>query len=118
MAVSRELTTRSRYHVEDVGGVTIEHSEVFEVVSSLDHQNYVDPNDKVESEEEGFVVLPVAGSEVVGQLLLEGLVPGLSSRGLWGNEPPTCNTFLSQLSDITLKNSLFYENLKRMLKGC
>ena len=85
----RILTTGPRYHVEDVGSVSIEHSEVFEVVSSLDHQNYVDPNDKVEGEEEGFVVLPVAGREVVGQLLLEGLVPSLGSRGFRRDQPAT-----------------------------
>ena len=85
----RILTTGPRYHVEDVGCVSIQHSEVFEVVSSLDHQNYVDPNDKVEGEEEGFVVLPVAGREVVGQLLLEGLVPSLGSRGFRRDQPAT-----------------------------
>ena len=53
---------------------------------------------------------------MVGQLLLEGLVPGLGCRGFRRDEPPTCNTFLSQLSGITFKNTLFYENLKRMLK--
>ena len=83
------LTASPRYHVEDVWCISIEHSEVFEVVSSLDHQNYVDPNDKVEGEEEGFVVLPVAGREVVGQLLLEGLVPSLGSRGFRRDQPAT-----------------------------
>ena len=71
------LTAGPRYHVEDVGCVSIEHSEVFEVVSSLDHQEDVDTNDKVEGAQEWLVVLPVAEVEVMGQLLRDGLVPGL-----------------------------------------
>ena len=71
------LTTGSRNHVEDVGCVSIEHSEVFEVVSSLDHQDYVDTNDKIKGAQEWLVVLPVAEVEVMGQLLRDCLVPGL-----------------------------------------
>ena len=86
---SNVLTTGSRNHVEDVGCVSIEHSEVFEVVSSLDHQDYVDTNDKVEGAQERLVVLPVAEVEVMGQLLRDCLVPSLGCRGLRRNQPAT-----------------------------
>ena len=71
------LTASPRYHVEDVWCISIEHSEVFEVVSSLDHQDYVDTNDKIKGAQEWLVVLPVAKVEVMGQLLRDCLVPGL-----------------------------------------
>ena len=87
------LTAGSRYHVEDVGCVSIEHSEVFEVVSSLDHQDYVDTNDKVEGAQERLVVLPVAEVEVVGQLLRDCLVPSLGCRGLRRHQPATWKIF-------------------------
>ena len=99
------LTAGSRYHVEDVGCVSIEHSEVFEVVSSLDHQDYVDTNDKVEGAQERLVVLPVAEVEVMGQLLRDCLVPGLGCRGLRRNQPATWS-----YSSENLKNVKFYEN--------
>ena len=90
---SNVLTTGSRNHVEDVGCVSIEHSEVFEVVSSLDHQDDVDTNDKVEGAQEGLVVLPVAQVEVMGQFLRDCLVPGLGCRGLRRNQPTTWRYF-------------------------
>ena len=97
------LTAGSRYHVEDVGCVSIEHSEVFEVVSSLDHQDYVDTNDKVEGAQERLVVLPVAEVEVMGQLLRDGLVPSLGCRGLRRNQPATWRYFsVSQSGALSL----------------
>ena len=87
------LTAGPGYHVEDVGCVSIEHSEVFEVVSSLDHQDYVDTNDKVEGAQKWLVVLPVAEVEVMGQLLRDCLVPGLGCRGLRRNQPTTWRYF-------------------------
>ena len=45
----KQLTARTGNHVEWVGSVAIEHWKVFEIVSSLAHQNDVDTNDQVES---------------------------------------------------------------------
>ena len=99
------LTASPRYHVEDVWCISIEHSEVFEVVSSLDHQEDVDTNDKVEGAQEWLVVLPVTEVEVVGQFLRDCLVPSLGCRGLRRNQPATWS-----YSSENLKNVKFYEN--------
>ena len=76
---SGKPTTRSGYHVEGVRCGSIEHCEVFEIVSSLDHKDDVDANNQVEREKERLVVLPIACCKGVGKLLLEGLVPRFSS---------------------------------------
>ena len=61
-------THRTRNHVEWVRCHSVEHGEVLEVVSSLDHDGNVEANDEVEEGKEGKVVPPVAEGEVVGQL--------------------------------------------------
>ena len=61
-------THRTRNHVEWVRCHSVEHGEVLEVVSSLDHDGNVEANDEVEEGKEGEVVPPVAQREVVGQL--------------------------------------------------
>ena len=61
-------THRTGNHVEWVGCHSVEHGEVLEVVSSLDHDGNVEANDEVEEGKEGEVVPPVAQREVVGQL--------------------------------------------------
>ena len=58
----------TRYHVEWVWRHPVEHGEVLEVVSSLDHDGDVKANDEVEEGEEGKIVPPVAQREVMGQL--------------------------------------------------
>ena len=62
-------THRTGNHVEWVGCHSVEHGEVLEVVSSLDHDGNVEANDEVEEGKEGQVVPPVAQGEVVRQLI-------------------------------------------------
>ena len=61
-------THRTGNHVEWVWCHSVEHGEVLEVVSSLDHDGNVEANDEVEEGKKGEVVPPVAEGEVVGQL--------------------------------------------------
>ena len=70
------ITAGSRDKVENIGSEAIEHGEVFEVVSSLDHGDDVDTDDEEEEAKEWTIVFPVTDCEVVRELLAEHLAPG------------------------------------------
>ena len=71
------LTASPGNQVENVGRESTEHSEVSEIVSSLNHRHNINQDDKVEEAKKGFVVFPVACCEVMRQLVAESLEPGL-----------------------------------------
>ena len=81
------ITAGSGDKVENIWSEAIEHGEVFEVVSSLDHGDDVDTDDEEEEAKERTIVLPVADCEVVGELLTEHLAPRLVWRWFWRHQP-------------------------------
>ena len=81
------LTAGSGQHVEWVGGEAVQHGEVAEVVSSVDEQHDVDSGQEEEEGEEGPVVAPVVGGEMVRQLLAHPLEKGLPGGRLRWHQP-------------------------------